>query len=42
MLKHIFQRSLSRTTFQHAMQRQIIQEDSKENIKINIDYCYSF
>ena len=34
MLKRIFQRSLSRTTFQQAIQKQIVQEDGKENMRI--------
>jgi hypothetical protein len=29
MLRRVFQRSFSQTSFQHAIQRQIIQEDGK-------------
>jgi hypothetical protein len=29
MLRRVFQRSFSQTNFQHAIQRQIIQEDGK-------------
>ncbi len=36
MLSRVFQRSFSRTTFQHAIQRQIIQEDGKINLKIDL------
>jgi hypothetical protein len=33
ILRRIFQRSFSQTSFQHAMQRQIIQEDGKLILK---------
>ena len=35
ILRRVFQRSFSQTSFQHAIQRQIIQEDGKFTFIIN-------
>jgi hypothetical protein len=39
MLRRVFQRSFSRTSFQHAIQRQIIQEDGKNDFR-NKDFLF--
>jgi hypothetical protein len=40
MLRRVFQRSFSQTNFQHAIQRQIIQDDGKIIIRKKILLFY--